>query len=554
MGRQKLSREAIAHLEIGSTTVSKKISLLLCVFFLGSIFLVPLIQQLIKPTGPIYNEFRSVSSINISEDDSVFTRIDQKNTFFLKGLDLLETRVEEESFLRSLFLPRLQALMFHTLKQGNEKVVVGKGDWLFFRPGVDSITGQPFLDESRQQLRYEGHELWEQPVQPDPILAIVDFYNQLQGRGIELIVVPVPIKPSIHADKLSSSFLGTSPKNRSWNDFKLRLKEKNIRVFDSRDVLHKYVQQHGQAFLTTDTHWLPGAMDDVAKSLADQVTRDFPDLIGGNDYKLQEVLVEGEGDISQMLTLPERTPRHIQSVEIEQVLNAEKEFWQPERDAEILLLGDSFTNIYSTMSLGWGRSAGFAEHLNHHLNGPLDLIGKNDSGAYVTREMLSQELARGRDRLAGKKLVIWEFAERELSLGDWKLIDLRLGMAKENGFYVVESGKDSVVQAIVGSISRSPRPGSVPYRDNILTIHLVDLKGDTVGLETDQALVYGLGMKDNVLTDMANLRPGDRVNMILSGWDDVEGEYGSIRRSPLDDEMMELELPNWGVINNDTKN
>ena len=57
-----------------------------------------------------------------------------------------------------------------------------------------------------------------------------------------------------------------------------------------------------------------------------------------------------------------------------------------------------------------------------------------------------------------------------------------------------------------------------------------------------------------MLTDMANLRSGDRVSLTLTAWEAVEIEYGSIRRSPLDDEMMELELPSWGVIDYVEKN
>ena len=37
---------------------------------------------------------------------------------------------------------------------------------------------------------------------------------------------------------------------------------------------------------------------------------------------------------------------------------------------------------------------------------------------------LARELASDRDRLAGKKIVVYQFAVRELSIGNWKLIDL----------------------------------------------------------------------------------------------------------------------------------
>ena len=87
--------------------------------------------------------------------------------------------------------------------------------------------------------------------------------------------------------------------------------------------------------------------------------------------------------------------------------------------ADILVLGDSFFNIFSLAEMGWGASAGFVEQLSYTLGRPLDAILRNDAGAFATRELLGQELARGRDRLDAKKLVIWEFAVREL--GDRQL-------------------------------------------------------------------------------------------------------------------------------------
>ena len=50
----------------------------------------------------------------------------------------------------------------------------------------------------------------------------------------------------------------------------------------------------------------------------------------------------------------------------------------------------------------------------------VDVIAQNDSGAFATRQALARELAGGEDRLAGKRVVVWEFASRELAVGDWK--------------------------------------------------------------------------------------------------------------------------------------
>ena len=59
-------------------------------------------------------------------------------------------------------------------------------------------------------------------------------------------------------------------------------------------------------------------------------------------------------------------------------------------------------------------------HLAIALGRDVDVIAQNDSGAFATRKLLSEALAAGEDRLAGKRVVIWELASRELAVGDWK--------------------------------------------------------------------------------------------------------------------------------------
>lgn len=320
-------------------------------------------------------------------------------------------------------------------------------------------------------------------------------------------------------------------------------------------MLSRYAAEHGAAYLATDTHWSPGAMQAVAAELAGVLTKEIPDLAGSSgNYAAQLQQVWGLGDIARMLTLPSTAALYPeQEVHIRQILSEQQEFWQADRNSQVLLLGDSFTNIYAMENLGWGLGAGFAEQLSFFLQTPVDLLARNDSGAYVTREMLAGELARGRDRLAGKKVVVWQFAERELTFGDWKRVPLQLGPPPGTDFFVASSGAEIRVTGTVAAISRSPRPGSVPYRDNILTMHLVDLRGEDGLLQAEQALVYLWGMRDNRLTAFAGLRTGESVSLSLTGWDAVEKEFGSFRRTPLDDPMLELELPNWGISTDDKR-
>lgn len=106
--------------------------------------------------------------------------------------------------------------------------------------------------------------------------------------------------------------------------------------------------------------------------------------------------------------------------------------WKPNPGAEVMLLGDSFTNVFSLDSMGWGTAAGLGPHLSLALGRDLDVIAQNDSGAFATRVALSRELGgdEGTKRLAGKKVIVWEFASRELAVGDWKPVDWNAVMAE----------------------------------------------------------------------------------------------------------------------------
>ncbi|MCK4624856.1 MAG: hypothetical protein KAV00_06070, partial [Phycisphaerae bacterium] len=228
--------------------------------------------------------------------------------------------------------------------------------------------------------------------------------------------------------------------------------------------------------------------------------------------------------------------------------------WRPSRSADVLLLGDSFSNVFSLDAMGWGVGAGFAEQISFALNRPLDVIIRNDAGAFATREALGRELARGADRLAGKRLVIWQFTERDLAVGDWKLLDMTLGQWRPGEFIVPKTGEEMLVTAVIADASGVPRPGSVPYKDHIRSLHLRDSR-DEAGkpIPDAQAVVYIWSMRDNAWTSGARLRAGQVVKLRLRPWSDVEGELGGINRSELDDSALAFETPCWAELAKTTR-
>ena len=104
-----------------------------------------------------------------------------------------------------------------------------------------------------------------------------------------------------------------------------------------------------------------------------------------------------------------------------------------------------------------------------------------------------------------------------------------------------------VVQGRIKALTRSPRPGSVPYKDAVVALHLTGAKALRGGrLPGNSLLIYVWGMKDNKLRPAASYKPGQTITLALQPWERAEGTYGGYNRVDLEDEDV-LALPTyWG--------
>ena len=175
-------------------------------------------------------------------------------------------------------------------------------------------------------------------------------------------------------------------------------------------------------YLRSDTHWTPAGVALASDLIADHIESLDLDWAGApRTYSTATRQVRNQGDPLALLRLPRaQADRAAERVMLTQVLDPEGQRWQADPTAEILLLGDSFANIYSLEALGWGTGAGLAEQMSLRLGRPLDALRQNDAGSYATRQLLAAQRRQGRDRLANKRLVIYQFASRELGIGDWR--------------------------------------------------------------------------------------------------------------------------------------
>ncbi|GMV93290.1 MAG: hypothetical protein AMXMBFR82_30680 [Candidatus Hydrogenedentota bacterium] len=328
------------------------------------------------------------------------------------NLRSFEDRLEKEAWSAQALRPAMQAARFAAYGDLGEKGLSGREGWLFYQPGVD------FLIEPWPQ------GVADAPEGSDPVTAISAFRDALAERGIALLVVPAPGKASVCPDRLSGRFTRTdTDRHGHTRTFLDRLDAAGVAYVD---LFAAFDAARSQAdapplYLAQDTHWSPEGLRLAAALVAERVAGEGWVARGDTGYDARTVTVEREGDVVRMVDSPAVSaafkPELVVSTQI-----VDPDTQRPYEDdpaSPVLVLGDSFLRIYQHDEPG---SAGFIAHLAKELKRPVASI-VNDGGAST---LVRQELQRKPELLEGKKLVIWEFVERDLRFGmeGWQTVSL----------------------------------------------------------------------------------------------------------------------------------
>ncbi len=369
-------------------------------------------------------------------------------------LRAFEKKVEDENALVLAVRPQYQLAVWNIFNDPGEKVVLGAaGDcigkscgrdttvssdrWLYYRQDVEFLVQPSPLDARSAKL-------------DNPIQAILRFRDQLKAKGVELLVVIVPGKPSIYPERL------TGRKSRAGNSIRSHGKV----ILDSLAKLGLHTvdlytplltakvgdADLGPLYLNDDTHWTPRGAELAAAVIALNV-RLLADAgvidIGENkeEYVASDSLADRIGDIGEMSGLNkfgtfkvQKVTGHVVSQQsiskrIEPPADSLSDsvavydttktpFKDDFRKSKILILGDSFSRIYQTDA---PVNAGWIAHFAMNLDCPVSSIVSDGGASTLVRE----KLARKAGVLKGKKLLIWEFVERDLRFGaeGWKEVD-----------------------------------------------------------------------------------------------------------------------------------
>ena len=368
-------------------------------------------------------------------------------------LRAFENKVEDENALVLAVRPRYQLAVWNIFNDPGEKVVLGAAGkcigkscgretaeasdrWLFYRQDVEFLVQPSPLDVRSAKL-------------DNPIKAIEKFRDQLKAKGVELLVVVTPGKPSIYPERLTgnaSTVMATESHGKKILDSLAKLGFNTVDLYTPLLAAKKDDASLGPLYLNDDTHWTPRGAElaaaEIAKKVREMVDAGFVDIGEESmNYAASDSVADRMGDVGEMSGLNKfgtfKVQKVVGHVVSQQEVSERKEapadslsdstvvydttitpFKDDFRKAQILILGDSFSRIYQTDS---PVNAGWIAHFAKNMNRPVASIVSDGGASTLVRE----KLARKAGVLKGKKLLIWEFVERDLRFGaeGWKDVD-----------------------------------------------------------------------------------------------------------------------------------
>ena len=422
-----------------------------------------------------------------------FLAVKRYGVWTSRYLRAFEKKVEDENALVLAVRPRYQLAVWNIFNDPGEKVVLGAAGncigkscgrdsaetadkWLFYRQDVEFLVQPSPLDVRSAKL-------------DNPIKAIEKFRDQLKAKGVELLVVVTPGKPSIYPERLTgnaSTVMATESHGKKILDSLSALGFNTVDLYTPLLAAKKDDASLGPLYLNDDTHWTPRGAELAAAEIAAAVKRldsdgkinltELRQKHADGSYPMSFVakdsVADRMGDVGEMSGLNKFGVFKVQKVtghvvmqqniveksdtgsgqSLHDCLDSLKKNCQGDiscyrshfcvgkdslyydnsliydttvtpfkddfRKANILILGDSFSRIYQTDS---PVNAGWIAHFAKNMNRPVASIVSDGGASTLVRE----KLARKAGVLKGKKLLIWEFVERDLRFGaeGWKDVE-----------------------------------------------------------------------------------------------------------------------------------
>ncbi len=233
--------------------------------------------------------------------------------------------------------------------------------------------------------------------------CIKTFSDQLKAKGIDLIVIPAPVKMEFVYGRFGLK--AKVPPAILRKKFILRLLLNDVEAVDLEPAFRKACENGGSIYRPDDSHWAPTAPEIAAQITADILKRySFADTAPKENFThtRETVSLTVKKNIYDTLLKPLGYPESFK-FEMDRVFDGQKQAYKDCEDSPILVYGDSWSWIYSEMS------AGFTAQLAADLSMPVSFKWQNSGGS-----LLPVLIKRRPELLKGRKILVWLFSSKFL--------------------------------------------------------------------------------------------------------------------------------------------
>lgn len=431
----------------------------------------------------------------------------KKNQSLNEHLKSFEKNLETALFAETPRKLTQSTLSLSPLKEGNRNVRIGKDGWLFLDDAIESLTGKgPF------PFQKDGNS---------PVYAIKRFADQLDNFGARLILVSIPSKAMIYPEKINHNIKGPI----SHPDAQRLVSElnslPNLDVLDLTRSLFN-LKKDTKVFLKQDTHWTPEAMEEAAKIIANHIKSMDINIDKVNLNPKQKEERKAYGDLVEKINIWDG------AFSQESVIAKPIKGNTRDRNSEIILLGDSFTNIYSSNEgLGWGNNAGLPEHIASNVGTPIDVISINGGGATEVRKKLAQRRGCSED-MKNKKVVIWAITCRDLFLSQEQCIDRNISWENvsfdKRPLEKKPTNNKIIIRAKLIEKPKIPDPNQTTYKDllYVADYEIIETISGQMPEEGKKIAVVNWAFKNRVLLPSANYEIGSVRNLQLMPFEEMK--------------------------------
>lgn len=300
-------------------------------------------------------------------------------------------------------------------KGGVTTPVAGSDGWLFFRPELRHLSVGPFWGAAAARVSRAAR-----PDRADPLPAILDFQEQMDRGGIEVLFVPVPPKAVLYPDRLSPTVRAVGRLDIDHQRFYALLRQRGVKVLDLVPTLQaRRSDKNGPVYCRQDSHWSGLACVLAAQEIAAQIrTRPwYQEVVARRHYVGEWRPFNLTGDLWRASGNPglrrETLPLRFVG---QRSGNGAPTPVLPDVASPVILMGDSHNLIFHSGGDDMQtRGAGLADQLALELGFPVDVVAVRGSGATPARVALLRRARASEGYLKGKKLILWCLSAREFT-------------------------------------------------------------------------------------------------------------------------------------------